>query len=326
MIMKNILLIITFCCMFAADVAYAQSSCVAPPSGLVSWYRAEDNGNDVQGNNNGTLLNGVTFASGKVGQVFSFDGINDQVIIPSRPVQNDFTIEFWLKTTQVAFQETQWYNGAGLVDAEVSAPVNDFGTALGNGKVLFGTGNPDVTIKSGFVADGNWHHVAATRIRSTGRLVLYIDGAQVASGTGGTQSLTAPNRMVLGSLQTNIIYFNGLIDEASIYNRALSATEVQSIYNADTAGKCLPPSAASVSIGGRVLTDFGRGVAKARVSLTDSNGETRTTLTNPFGYYWFEEVAAGETYVFSVSHKRYSFAPQVLSVTEEISDLNFTAE
>jgi len=89
---------------------------------------------------------------------------------------------------------------------------------------------------------------------------------------------------------------------------------------------CPMPTAASVSIGGRVTTPEGRGLRGALVSLTDQNGNTRTAMTTTFGYYHFDEVAAGETYVISVSSKRYSFAPQVVSVMEDLTGLNFTAE
>lgn len=91
-------------------------------------------------------------------------------------------------------------------------------------------------------------------------------------------------------------------------------------------GNALAPTAASVTIGGRVMTTDGRGISRARVSLTAANGETRTFLTNLSGYYRFDEVPAGETYVFSVSHKIYQFAPQILTVMEELTDVNFTAD
>ena len=84
------------------------------------------------------------------------------------------------------------------------------------------------------------------------------------------------------------------------------------------------PTAASVTVSGRVTNSSGRAVARARVTMTDSNGETRYALTNTFGYYRFSKVAAGETYVFSASAKRYEFAPRVLTVNEETSELNFT--
>ncbi len=87
----------------------------------------------------------------------------------------------------------------------------------------------------------------------------------------------------------------------------------------------LAPTAASISIGGQV-TVGGRGLARARVTLTDSSGATSDAITDSFGYYRFEAVAAGDTFVLSVASKRYTFAPQVLTLAEGLEDLNFTAE
>lgn len=87
----------------------------------------------------------------------------------------------------------------------------------------------------------------------------------------------------------------------------------------------MSPTAAAVSVSGRVLTPEGRGLRGARVSLTDQNGSTRTALTTTFGYYGFTEVAAGETYIISVVSKKYSFTPQVINVNEDMDNLNFTA-
>jgi CSLREA domain-containing protein len=82
---------------------------------------------------------------------------------------------------------------------------------------------------------------------------------------------------------------------------------------------------AVVSVSGRVFNASGSGVYKAFVFITNANGETRMTLTNPFGYYRFYDVSTGETYTFQVQHKRYSFTPQAVLVMQEINDLNFTA-
>ncbi len=89
----------------------------------------------------------------------------------------------------------------------------------------------------------------------------------------------------------------------------------------------LAPTAASVSVGGRVLTANGNGINRAYISLTDGNGFTRRAKTNSFGYYSFDSVEVGETYIISVMSKRYQFAQptQVLSVNEELNDVNFTA-
>lgn len=87
----------------------------------------------------------------------------------------------------------------------------------------------------------------------------------------------------------------------------------------------LAPSAANVSVGGRVLTLGGRGISRALVSITDQNGETLSAITNSFGFYRFNEIPAGETYILSVRHKSYQFDSQVLSVSEDIRNIDFTA-
>lgn len=112
-------------------------------------------------------------------------------------------------------------------------------------------------------------------------------------------------------------------------NSYISATATNLTTN-DTsefsnAKQVLSPTAAPVSIGGRVLTADGRGVFGARVKMSDSDGNFRLAITNSFGRFSFAEVAAGETYIFTVSHKRYRFAAQIFSVVEDRDDLNFVA-
>jgi hypothetical protein len=87
----------------------------------------------------------------------------------------------------------------------------------------------------------------------------------------------------------------------------------------------LAPSASSVIVEGRVMKGK-RGVAQARIYLTDQNGETRTTLTNSFGFYRFEDVQAGGTYVFNVFSKNGIFSPQVITINQDVANLNFVSE
>ncbi len=86
------------------------------------------------------------------------------------------------------------------------------------------------------------------------------------------------------------------------------------------------PTSATVSISGRVATSGGRAISRAIVTMTDAQGNMRQAITNPFGYYRFKDVAAGQTIIVSVSAKRYRFAPQVVSLTEGLTELNFFAE
>lgn len=85
------------------------------------------------------------------------------------------------------------------------------------------------------------------------------------------------------------------------------------------------PTAASVSVTGRILSSSGRGIINAVVVMTDPNGNTRFARTSTFGYYRFDDVQIGGTYIFTVSSKRYEFAAIVRTITEETRDLNFLA-
>jgi hypothetical protein len=187
--------------------------------------------NDLSGNNNtGSIVNGAALNNDGYGS-FTFNGINNYITL-TRPVQDDFTLSCWFKTLQSFGTSDSWYNGAGLIDGEVAGTANDFGLTIGSGKILFGTGNSDTTITSSLTYnDNNWHQATSTRVKSTGVIVLYVDGIQVATATGGTNSLTAPTSLRIGSIQTNINFFSGSIANVQIYNKALSATEIQTNYN-----------------------------------------------------------------------------------------------
>ncbi len=87
-----------------------------------------------------------------------------------------------------------------------------------------------------------------------------------------------------------------------------------------------PPTAASVVIGGQVLTDSGIGLRNANVTLIKSDGTRYTTTTGSFGRYEFSGVEAGQTVVISVSSKRYSYTPRVVNIQESIANLDITPD
>lgn len=86
------------------------------------------------------------------------------------------------------------------------------------------------------------------------------------------------------------------------------------------------PTAANVNVSGKVFGSNGMAVNQAIVMITDNHGNTRTAVTNPFGYYCFEDVEVGQTYIFKVFSKRHQFALQVITVNEQTDSLNFTAD
>lgn len=167
----------------------------------------------------------------------NFDGTDDYISL-SRPVSDDFTIEFWMKTTQTGASGPHWYYGRGIIDAESPSGANDFGTALVGNKLAFGTGNPDYTIVSNtIVNDGIWKHVAVTRTKATGAIKIYINGVLDNSGTStNVSSLTAPSDIKIGKIQTSTNYFNGTLDDIRIWNYERTALQILGGMNTELVG------------------------------------------------------------------------------------------
>jgi len=206
---------------------------LVPPTGgsdLVASYALENNASDGSGDAfNGTLANNPTFVAGHTGLAINLNGTNQFVQLP-RSVQDSFTISFWVRTTTTGATGAQWWVGKGLVDGEVANVVNDFGVSLVGSRVAFGVGNPDVTIMStSNINDNVFHHVVVTRNAATGAMVLYVDGAQQASATGPVGTRATPASLRIGSLQTNLNFFAGQIDEVRLFNAALTAAQVAAL-------------------------------------------------------------------------------------------------
>jgi hypothetical protein len=89
----------------------------------------------------------------------------------------------------------------------------------------------------------------------------------------------------------------------------------------------LAPTAASVNFGGRILTADGRGIRNVRITLTSMTGAPRETLSSPFGYYRFNEIEAGQTYIVTVASKRFIFSEpsRVIFLSEAREDFDFVA-
>jgi uncharacterized repeat protein (TIGR01451 family) len=227
--------------------------CVAPPSDLVSWWGGDGNANDIIGTNHGTLVNDTTFAAGKVGQAFSFDGTDDYVDAGTDDVFNfsngtgDFSIDAWIKLSAYPSQ------AAGIAGKATHGPGGPFNSPYTGWSILVqpsgalaftGVGIWGFTTADGAVALGDWAHVAVTRNGSTYK--LYVNGSESASVTHNGNLETSTTSLRIGTVYEDFSFFDGLIDELEIFNRALSAEEVAAIYNAGSAGKCrscvTPPS------------------------------------------------------------------------------------
>jgi hypothetical protein len=255
--------------------------CVQPPTGMVSWWPGEANPNDVLELNNGMLRNGVSFAAGKVGQAFSFDGTSGFVEMTDTPTlfyprTNSFSISAWIKTSntitgQVIVHRSGTPGGGSGSFCYLYMPDNVPGANAGHlASALRDTdaGGPGGNDAGGqflqgptLVADGNWHHVAMVRDITSLQLILYLDGrletnAPLNPGSMGDikNDDGLPDPLLIGAERrpgdTTGHYFRGAIDEASIFNRALSSTEIAAMYTAGSAGMCRGPSRNNLLING----------------------------------------------------------------------------
>ncbi len=231
-------------------------SCVTAPSGLVSWWRAEGNANDWQANGNGTLVGGVSFAQGEVGQCFSFNGVDGAINVADSPVYaltNSLSIEGWLYVTNPPAQLGEvFFRGdtLGTIPYSLSARSDD-GITTQVGFDLTDASN-NVAAISSVMATGAWTYVAATLDGSTGLMKLYTNGTLAVQITTavrpvGPLSQVSHPGIGIGNYSSQPgpfpLPFKGRIDELSLYNRALTASEVLAIFNAGSAGKCTPPPA-----------------------------------------------------------------------------------
>lgn len=161
-----------------------------------------------------------------------------------------------------------------------------------------------------------------------------VAGSPFASGGNATSALTI-NRMGSFLFASNLFSRNLTSYSVNSTNGVLTNIGVQPVDTIGTAGIVtgiayymppIAPTSASVSVGGRVTDSTGRSISRALVTLSDFNGGSRTALTNVFGYYRFDEVRVGQTYIFLIRHKKYQFSPITVTINDEVIDLNFRAE
>ena len=219
--------------------------CVPQPAGLVGWWSAEGNARDRMGAHNGTLRGNVRFAPGKVGQAFNFSGWSGSVLVPDSPAlrfTNAMTIEAWVCPAAYGQRYpgeivSKWFGGADQLSYTTS--INPLGKAYflvsSDGRVSSPEVDHTVLCSIDTVPLNQWTHFAATYDGAL--LKVYLNGVleDQATWSHGIFPGTAP--LVIGANYIHSV-FNGLIDEPAVYNRALSAPEIQAICKAGSAGKC----------------------------------------------------------------------------------------
>ncbi len=244
----------------ADHFAHGDGNGIAPPSGLVSWWPGDGDATDIQADRHGELKNGATTAPGFVGDAFSFDGVDDYLLIPYNKLGGlfetgtDYTVTLWANkvlhqlspyllsltgTTPCNSGIDFWFYGNNANSSEYGSAVVDVYTPCKAFAVARGVGD---------VPNDEWVFLSVAY--DNANLFLYVNGELVKSDLEGTPGWTKPSASKAGGLVIGtashttsgpaVHNFKGLMDEIQVYDRALAPEEMQAIYEAGSAGMCKP--------------------------------------------------------------------------------------
>jgi uncharacterized repeat protein (TIGR01451 family) len=240
-------------------------SCVAPPSGLIAWWPFDETSgtiaNDIAGNSPGSYVNSPVPVPGEVGEALSLNGTNYVGVVDSNLWDygtQDFTVEFWANFPVVPGGSIGEPGAIFIGHDQGGGSLNKWFFAMGGGVLDFTVYNTAQPPPNGFLVRapfapivGQWYHLAVTKAGTT--FTIYVNGVAVGSEVSPSPIATASAPLTIGQAE-DIGFTNGLLDEMSIYNRALSQAELYAIANAAHAGKCkqltiTTPSLSAVQLG-----------------------------------------------------------------------------
>lgn len=221
------------------------------PPGLVALWSGEGDSRDSVGGNT-ALLTDITFADGKVGQAFSFNGAGSSIRIPASPALDigagdGFTVMAWIKPSNLSGRNEvfEWNNGGTWgVHLQMLGP-QEFGLGAGNlYACVRGTDGQEHIFwaRGGTLRANIFQHVAFSYDKISGIARLFCNGTIVAEQNVGSVTPQTSYDLYLGKpAGDDRSSFSGLIDEASLYNRALSPAEIQMLCREDNGGELPPP-------------------------------------------------------------------------------------
>lgn len=150
-------------------------------------------------------------------------------------IAGNYSLEIWVKgsATSGSGPGTVWSDSAGLVDAGTAANANDFGMAVdATGRIVAGCGNgATLRTAAGALTDGEWHHAVFTRVRTTGAIALYLDGALAQASTAcNTTNHTGSTTVWFGRSHESDLYLAADLDQPVLYARTITAAEILDHY------------------------------------------------------------------------------------------------
>ena len=227
--------------------------CGTAGANLVAYYIFEGNANDQSGNgNDGTINGGAGFTSGISGQGLRLDGVDDFVCLDRPGTCNGTNSNPTFDDAFSARSVSLWFN-ANSVNAnqtiyEEGGATNGMNVYIGSGSVYGGVwaeSNSWAGVWLSYpVSAGVWTHVTLV-YNSSSNVEFYVNGTRVSSAASAASMPSHVFEDALGAMREETkldtgdrfghgLYYNGILDEVKVYNKSLTASEVQNIYNQDS--------------------------------------------------------------------------------------------
>jgi hypothetical protein len=278
-----------------------------PTDGLVAHYSFDGNANDLSGNGNHGTVNGATLVAdrnGNVGSAYSFDGSTNYIDVAHSGSltfsSNAISISFWANIASVPTSGNDIMiskqSGSGTTQQGFNLFTNQDQT---NGlQIRNGSGGTWGGANILNVSLNEYHHIVYTF--DNGIATAYIDGIQTSYLTGQTAVIGSNTmNLLIGKANwsnVNSPNFHGIIDEIQIYNRALTETEVTSMYTV-----CTNPTA-TITPQGSTTICFG-----SSVLLSANSGDGYT-------YQWLRDgvVISGQTGISYSASQSGSYTVSVI--------------
>jgi hypothetical protein len=204
---------------------------------LRAWWKLDESSGTTADDSTGRVqdgsVSGAAWSNGITGGALDFDGIDDGVLVGTSAAltgSGDFSLAAWVKVdpgspTSTVIQQREpgasGYQGEYMLNVNSSGTVNFF---------VYGTSAYQFNLTTAAaINDGQWHHLAAVRSGTSGK--VYIDGVEVVNGSGAIQALQSRAVSIGYDHRDSNKRFAGLIDDVRIYERALSAGEIDDLHD-----------------------------------------------------------------------------------------------
>ncbi|HEY9248932.1 MAG TPA: Ig-like domain-containing protein, partial [Rariglobus sp.] len=206
---------------------YAGLVCTEPPpQGLISWWQANGGGSDHISGNQAFPEQGAGFAEGYAGPAFSFDGTNDRVHVFGNDTMDvgmraGLGLEFWVRPSESRESTLMEYGvnagtrGVSVRQSGANLVIDFKDTAGVSHLVSLGSALPANT----------WTHLSINYDRASGWVHVFRNGTWFNAQSIGSFALQTSYDFRLGASWAGDRFFKGLLDEVSLYERALSHAE-----------------------------------------------------------------------------------------------------